>query len=181
MQMDVLRKTLGQVYAKPAEEKKPVEFKPGTTANSIQEYYAQVKKLNERFTKLKDYLKSSDPANKKEPDEATLEQTARARGYLRLSAKEYLTEHPMWVIRQATIRGLAVHEELPTMTVEGRDLSSHPSLHPEPMVIKASPDEQAVKEFQAKLEGALEKKVGEALKDKIGEDGEKNLIKDIFK
>ena len=67
------------------------------------------------------------------------------------------------------------------MTMEAQDLSSHPSLHPEPMTIKASPDEQAVKEFQAKLAEDLKQKVGNALKDKVDDEAKGGLFKDIFK
>ena len=67
------------------------------------------------------------------------------------------------------------------MTVEAQDLSSHPSLHPEPMTIKASPDEQAVKEFQAKLTGYLKEKAGDALKSKLDDKNTGDLIKNIFK
>ena len=140
-----------------------------------------MKKLNDRFAKLKDYLKSNDKAGKEKPDKAELEQAARNGGYLRLSAKDYLSEHPSWVIRKATVRGLSVHEKLPTMTVQAQNLSSKPSLHPEPMEIRAAPDERAVKEFQAKLGQALKDKMGEALNDKLGDDDTENLIKDLFK
>ena len=181
MQMDVPRRTPGAVYRKPEKKKEPVEIKIGKSGADIQEYYNQVKKLNERFGKLKEYLKSGDPGAKTKPSEADLEQMAKNRGYLRLSAKDYLTKHPVWVIRRATVRGLSVHEELPSMTVEAQDLSSHPSLHPEPMSIKASPDEQAVKDFQAKLAGGLKQKAGDALKEKIGDEDKGGLIKSIFK
>ena len=181
MQMDVPRKTPGEVYTKPDTKEEPVKIKIGKSGGDIQEYYNQVKRLNDRFAKLKDYLKSGDPAAKKEPDKADLEQMAQNRGYLRLSAKDYLAEYPVWVIRQATVRGLTVHEELPPMTVEAQDLSSHPSLHPEPMTIKASPDEQAVKEFQAKLAEDLKQKAGDALRGKVDDEAKGGLIKDIFK
>ena len=49
------------------------------------------------------------------------------------------------------------------------------------MEIKASPDERAVKEFQAKLGQALKDKMGEALNDKLGGDDKGSLIRDLFK
>jgi len=181
MQMDVPRKTPGEVYTKPDKEEVPAKIDIGKSGSDIREYYEQVKKLNDRFAKLKEYLKSGEPGTKTKPSEADLEEMAKNVGYLRLSAKDYLSKHPVWVIRSATVRGLTVHEELPAMTVEAQDLSSHPSLHPEPMTIKASPDEEAVKEFQAKLAGDLKQKAGDALKDKVGDKAKGDLIKDILK
>ena len=181
MLMDVQRKTPGRVYADVKEEKEPIELDLGDAGSKVRKYYEQVKKLNERFAKLKDYLKSGDPAGKEKPSKAELEQMARAHGFLRLSAREYLAEHPVWVIHKATVSGLIVHEELPAMTVEARDMSSHPSLYPETMTIEATPDEQAVKEFMAKGAGAVQKEISKALKDKASEGAKDGLLKDIFK
>ena len=49
------------------------------------------------------------------------------------------------------------------------------------MTIKASPDEQAVKEFQAKLASDLQQKAADALKDKVAEEAKGGLLENLFK
>ena len=81
--------------------------------------------------KLSEYIKSSDPS---EADEDArrhrLAREAKARGYLGLSAKDFLTRRPAWVIRNSTI-DLGPSGSAPALTLTVRNLSSHPSLYDE--------------------------------------------------
>ncbi|MDY6913451.1 MAG: hypothetical protein SVT52_03205 [Planctomycetota bacterium] len=152
MRMDVERKTPGKVYRKPKQPEKEstsiLEGLKGKLGKSG-EYYAEIKKFNERLKKLQEYLKSDDP--KAQPDDADrLARRAKAMGYLRLSAKGYLTGSPTWVIREIKVSQIALRPSLPTFIVEGKNLSSHPSLHPEEMELSAKPDKDALKAFGAK-------------------------------
>ena len=150
MRTDVERSSPGEVYRPKEKEKEPsaglgdLLGKLGKSA----EYYEEVKRFNERLQKVRDYLESEDP-DAAEPDKQDLAERAKAMGYLRLSAKDYLTRRPTWVIREIRVSQIELRPDLPTFTAEGKDLSSHPSLHPEKMELSARPDEDALKAFLA--------------------------------
>ena len=126
------------------------------------EYYEEIKRFNERLQKLSEYLESEEPETA-EPDKDELAAQAKAMGYLRLSAKDYLTKRPTWVIRQIKVSRIELREDLPTFTVEGKNLSSHPSLLPEKMELSARPDEDALKAFLTRTVGG-EDKIGGLLR-----------------
>ena len=135
----------------------------------ITEYYEQAKKLHERIQKLKDYLQDEEPKTAEgPPDKERLKEEARLRGYLRLSAKDYLAKRPTWVIRHAKVGGVEVAEGLPGITVEGRELSSHPSLHPEKMELKAYPDEDIAKQLKEGIFGKGDKDLGKKVEEGLG-------------
>ncbi len=163
MRMDIERKTPGKVYReKPeAKEKAPsvLDDLTGKLGKSA-EYYEEIKKFNERLRKLREYLKS-DEAEASEPDAEALARRARALGYLKLSAKKYLAQSPTWVVRDVKVSRIQLRPDLPTFTVEGKNLSSHPSLLlPEKMALSAKPDEEALKEFLIKSTGQKDKTGG---------------------
>ncbi|MCD4825578.1 MAG: hypothetical protein K8S55_13365, partial [Phycisphaerae bacterium] len=151
LQMDNQRETPGEVYRKPVEEKKPsaalgdmVKKHLGKSA----EYYEEIKKFNERLEKLQEYLKSNDPGDQPDtakPDKDALARKAKALGYLKLSAQDYLAKSPTWVIRELKISRITLRPGLPTFIVEGKNLSSHPSLYPEKPELTANPDDEALK------------------------------------
>ncbi|MGB2936768.1 MAG: hypothetical protein WBD05_01010, partial [Phycisphaerae bacterium] len=121
-------------------------------------YLDHAKRLHEKVQKLREYLKSNEPDTEAEqPDKERLAEEARRRGYLRLSAKDYLARHPTWVIRDLVIRNVKVTDELPGLTIEGKNLSSHPSLLPEKAELKAKVDEDALESLK---KGLLEKVLG---------------------
>ncbi|MCD4699483.1 MAG: hypothetical protein K8R91_02800 [Phycisphaerae bacterium] len=162
MRMDTERETPGEVYRKVEAEKKP-PFDLGDLAGKWDkraEYYAQIKKFNERLQKLKDYLKSDDPKAQQDEDAEALGRRARAMGYLKMSAKNILAKNPTWVIRDVRVSRIELYQDLPTFMVEGKDLSSHPSLHSEKMTLSASPDAEALKAFLAKSLGGKDKTGG---------------------
>ncbi len=68
---------------------------------------------------------------------------------------------------------IELRPDLPTFTAEGRNLSSHPSLHPEKMELSARPDEDALKAFLAEQVGG--EKMGGLLGGLLGgkEEGDK--------
>jgi len=195
MRTDRQRKTPGEVYRKAQESK---EEKGAAVASLLTaklgksaEYYAEVKKFNERLGALRKYLKSSDPkAPEKEsskPDKDALAARARAEGYWGLSARDSLAKTPTWVIRNIKISQIELRDDLPTFIVEGKHLASHPSLYPEKMELTARPDEEALKAFLAKLagdKGDLLKGIlgGKKTTDKTDESKKKGtgLLKDLF-
>lgn len=166
MQTDIERQSPGEVYRQGQEEPGGLgdllDF--GKLGGKAAEYYTQIKKFNERLQKIMDYLKSDDAGAADMPDEDMLAEQARLRGYLRFSAKDVLTRRPTWVLRTAKVSRLSVSPSFPTWRIEGRNLSSHPSLHPEPMELKAVPDEDALKEF---LQKKVDVKPLEDLKKKV--------------
>ncbi len=177
MRTDTERSSPGEVYRpKQKEPSEPLGDLMGKLGKSA-EYYEEVKRFNKRLGKLRDYLESeeTDPG---EPDKDKLAKRAKARGYLRLSAKDYLTKHPTWVIREIRVSQIELRPDLPTFTAAGKDLSSHPSLHPEKMKLSARPDEDALKKFLTRLASDGEKKGG-LLDSIIGEKkegGKKSLL-----
>ena len=158
---DTKRKTPGAVYRvprTPAETTKSAGDLLGGLveehAGKAAEYYAEIKKLNDKLSKVTEYLKSKES---QKADPADLAARAKAEGYLALSARDYLAKHPTWVIRKVEIRDveLPVDVDLPTFIIKARDLSSHPSLHPRPPKLWAEPDPVALNKFVArKLAGA---------------------------
>ena len=170
MKQDAERSEPGEVYRKPDE--KPQEPPPsdlGDRAAKIKAYYDQVKKLNDNMKKLEGYLKSEDPGREQAAAEKgdkpkslrdQLKEEVKSNGYFAASAKKYLARHPTWVIREAKVTKYVVHSQLPTFTLAGEHLSSHPSLHGEPMKIHPpKPDKEAVKELVGKagLDGIFPK------------------------
>lgn len=163
LRTDTERKKTGDVYRQPKEtEEKPSDSMLKKLGGKSAEYYAEVKKFNERLQKLQEFLKSDDPGATQTdtPDKNALARKAKAMGYLKLSAKEYLSKHPTWVIRQITVNQIELRPSLPTFTAEGKNLSSHPSLYPEKMELKALPDKNALKTFLTKKPASGEKKSG---------------------
>jgi len=164
LQMDNQRETPGEVYRKPEEEKKPPAPVDLTKhLGKSAEYYEEVKKFNERLDKLKEYLKSDDPGaqpDAAEPDKEALARQAKALGYLRLSAQDYLAKSPTWVLCELKVSRIILRPDLPTFTVEGKNLSSHPSLYPEKAELTAKPDEEALKNFLTKPTKGEDKKGG---------------------
>ena len=168
MRTDAPRAAPGEVYRErpPTDEDKDRWNIDIGGLGKIKEYYDQAKKLHERIQKLKDYLQKKEPQTQQgPPDKERLKEEARLRGYLRLSAKDYLAKRPTWVIRYAKVGGVEVAKGLPGITVEGRELSSHPSLHPQKMELKAYPDEDIAKQLKEGIfgKGDLGKKVEEGL------------------
>ncbi len=148
MQTDVERSSPGEVYRAKEKEEDPVGGLLSKFSKSA-EYAKEIKRFNDRLQKLKAHLKSEDSATA-EPDKDDLAAQAKAQGYLRLSAKDSLTKHPIWVIREIRISPIELRPGLPTFTAEGKNLSSHPSLY-EGEMDKADPE--ALKAFVAKAAG----------------------------
>ncbi len=132
MRMDVPRETPGEVYLS---DDKIEELK-----NKLDEYLdrlagylgdlsgadiEQLKRTWERLQNLKEYLEKRGSRKPRE--------RAEADGYLSVSAREVLTEHPAWVIERIEIRNVLVMPELelPSFTIIGRYLSSNPGLMPD--------------------------------------------------
>lgn len=162
LRMDVERKRPGKVFRKPEKaEAEPAEGLLEKFGGKSAEYYAEIKKFNKRLQKLREFLESEDQAD--QPDKDALARKAKAMGYLKLSAKDYLTSHPTWVIRQIKISKIELRPDLPTFTAEGKNLSSHPSLYPDKMKLQARPDVDALKAFLTAAAGGkkqpVEKKV----------------------
>jgi len=128
MVLDAERATPGEVYR--TDEDKPVELPlPSLGRNDVE----NAKRILDRMKKLSDYLESSDPTEAdEEARRRRLARQAKARGYLHLSAKDFLTRRPAWVIRDSTI-DLGPSGSAPALTLMVKNLSSHPSLHDEPV------------------------------------------------
>ena len=166
MRLDVQRAKPGKVYREPASKEPLLPSLDVGGLGKVKAYYEQAKRLNEKIQKIREYLKSDDAAGKV-PSKDDLEGEARLRGYLRLSAKDYLARHPTWVVRNVKLTGVEVYKDLPGVTIEGHNLSSHPSLYPEKMDLKAYPEENVLK--------GLEKGLWDTLKS-AGQEGGKGLL-----
>ena len=155
MRMDEKRQEPGEVYR--SRDEKPRE-EPGELIDFSKlglnelKYLKEIKKFNKLLKQVTEYLKSDDPAKDK-PDEAKLAEIIRRKGYLKMSAKDVLTKHPTWVIRTTRITKFSISDDFPTWRIEASNLSSHPSLHPEPMELKAVPDPEVLKAFMEKKAG----------------------------
>ena len=169
MRLDVPRAAPGRVYREPASKEPVLPPLDVGGLGKVKAYYEQAKRLNEKIQKIREYLRSDEPG-RGAPSKDDLEEEARLRGYLRLSAQESLARHPTWVVRNLKFTGVQVHQDLPGVTIEGRHLSSHPSRHPEKMELKAYPEESV-------LEG-----LKEGLWDKVkGQKGVLEGVKGLFR
>lgn len=168
---DVERVSPGKVYRRrepTGDDKERWNIDIGGLGN-IKEYYEQARKLHERIQELKGYLEKKEADTQEgPPDKEKLKEEARLRGYLRLSAKDCLARRPTWVVRFIKVGQVEVVEGLPGITLEARELSSHPSLHPEKMELKAYPNEDILKQFTEGLFGKGGKDLGEKVKDGLG-------------
>ncbi len=161
MQLDTQREKPGEVYL--PEDKKPEPAGPleqldfGKMGGQAVEYTKQIKKFNEQLEKLMEYLKKDDPSKDQQDDQERLALEALSKGYLKLSAQEFLAKRPTWILREINVRRLKIAPNFPSFTVEGRNLSSHPSLLPEDekASLVAKPDPQALADFNKQVEGML--------------------------
>ena len=155
LKTDMQRSSPGEVYGEPETKEPPtIDLLAGRLGKSA-EYYSEIKKFNERLKKLREYLKSDDPAGQSaaEPDLQAIAERAAAEGYLNLSAKDYLAKNPTWMIRRLEVTQVQLRPDFPTFIVEGENLSSHPSLLQEKAKLTARPDDKALKAFLAKSLG----------------------------
>ena len=157
MQLDVQRAVPGQVYHEPVSKEPVLPPLDIGGLGKVKAYYEQAKRLNEKIQKLKEFLQS-DESSKRAPSKDDLEEEARLRGYLRLSAQGYLARHPTWVVRNLKLTGVKVHQDLPGVTIEGHNLSSQPSQYPKKMELKAYPEENVLEGLK---KGLLDKGTGE--------------------
>ncbi|HET6427396.1 MAG TPA: hypothetical protein VFJ30_03225 [Phycisphaerae bacterium] len=159
MRFDAQRATPGEVYSDvaPAKEEGP---DLGGLIGNAKEYLDQFERTKEKFQKVRDYLKSDDPAKKGPANQEDVAERARAEGYLRLSAKDMLTKQPTWVIRKVTLNNIEVRGV--TFSAEGANLSSHPSLYPEKMTLEPKLDRDQLAKLPGadKVVGALGKLLG---------------------
>jgi len=164
MRTDVQRAGPGEVYRpkeKSTSEALDVGDLLGKLGGKAAEYAKQIERFNDLLKKLKEHLESEDPAKDpaEEPDKEELQRRAKAEGYLRLSAKDYLVERPTWVIREAKVTRIEITPELPPFTLRATDISSHPSLHDKKMTLEALPDKEALDKFLKDQAGGLLKGV----------------------
>ncbi|NQU76146.1 MAG: hypothetical protein HQ546_07535, partial [Planctomycetes bacterium] len=185
MRTDIERERPGEVYRQgqqPETKAPPIWGDLKEKLGKGAEYYEQIKRFNDRLRKLREFLKSDEPKiGSAMPDKDDMARRAKTLGYLKCSAKDYLAKHPTWVIRRAQVSQVEIRPDLPTFTIEGSDLSSHPSLLPEKMQLSARPDEEALKAFLTHLaEGRTGKSdlIGEIMGTK--KDADKKPIKSIF-
>ncbi len=137
--LDVPREGPGEVYRPPEDDEPLLPPLPEGGLGSVREYLERIKRLKEKIDKVRDFLRKVDPA-KDEPSPEELAEAARLKGYLRLSAKDYLARHPTWVIRDLEASGVVLYEDLPTVTIRGKDLASHPSLYEKEASIDVRPE-----------------------------------------
>jgi uncharacterized protein (TIGR03546 family) len=157
MRLDVQRAVPGKVYREPVSKEPVLPPLDVGGLGKVKAYYEQAKCLNEKIQKLKEFLQS-DESTGKAPSKDDLEEKARLRGYLRLSAQGYLARHPTWVVRNLKLTGVKVHQDLPGVTIEGHNLSNRPSQYPEKMELKVYPEENVLEGLK---KGLLDKGTGE--------------------
>jgi uncharacterized protein (TIGR03546 family) len=191
MVLDAKRSSRGEVYkdveeAPEEEETTWDKFDPRT-------YREKIAQVAEKLEKLKDYLEKDDPAEQDDPVERRrrLTEQAKATGHLSLSAKDYLTKRPTWLIRLAEMQ-LDPAGPIPSFILKGENITSHPSLiRPDRMKLQVEADpealREAVEEGAKKGLDALAKKLlpgekDESEADTPAEDGEekKGVFDKIF-
>jgi len=132
----------GEVYDQEAKEKEPREpLDLAGFGGDKAKYLEKIKRTGDRLGKLLEKLKSEDRAQT-EPSRGQLVDEAEARGYLGLSAVDYLIRQPSWVIRELHME-VDPEGGIPPFTLKGENLSSHPSLYSGKARLYPEPDWEA--------------------------------------
>jgi len=159
---DAERESPGEVYGAPEEAASGEGDALADMLGASAKYYSKVKSFNERLKKLRDALESGEPGAGEEaatgPQIEKLSDEAAAKGYFRLSAKDHLAKNPTWVIRELKITKVELQPDLPTFIIEGKNLSSHPSLLEAKPELTARTDEDALRAFLAESGPKIDKK-----------------------
>ncbi len=129
------REQPGKVYRRPEAERAPDEEPTAV------DYFEKAQELRRYLQKLQEFLeKHRARKDEQERKERTM-QLAANRGYLEMSARDLLTERPLWVVREVRVNGLALPFAEGLQRIEARDISSHPSLLRTPMLLRMVPAE----------------------------------------
>ncbi len=151
MTMSSPRETPGEVYRRPDLTEGLLDSllgKLGPIAQDPIRYYEQIKALNEKLEKVKEYL-GKIPFTPKERTAWELER----RGYLRASSRPLLDDQPAWVIRIAKATGVILMPDLPDFTIEARNLSSDPSKLEDKPQLRAMPNKEHLPDLPDFLDG----------------------------
>jgi uncharacterized protein (TIGR03546 family) len=145
--LDVKREKPGEVYRDPEDDEPLLPPIGEGGIGSVREYLEKIKRLKEKIGQVREFLRKVDPTGE-EPDPEKLNDEARLKGYLRLSAKDYLAKHPTWVVRDLQATGVVLYEDLPPVTIQGEHLASHPALYEKKASIAVRPEGDALEDVK---------------------------------
>ena len=195
MEFDVQRQKPGKVYLekKKKEEDDIITPEEEGSFGKVKAYLDTVKKLNRKFQGIREYLASNDQnvkekLSKDENNSADNNVSSNDKGnrekmesYLRRSARDKLVRNPLWVIKEIDVEKLKIAEDWPSIIVKGENISSHPSLYPDEMALKAYPEPGSMKILGRAIKDAVVdgvKSGAESVKDFGDKAGEK--LREIF-
>ena len=123
---------------------KTPESGPGAGQDILFDYFEHPEKYEkylEYLRKLRRYLaerkrRRQEAEQKRRTDREWLDEIAANEGYFALSAQHILTRHPTVRVREIVVDQITWKDAPYLYRVEGREISSHPDLNPNPMQIR---------------------------------------------
>lgn len=139
MNSGVEREKPGQVY------REPQRPEPPESDFSLSDYFEHKDRVLEYLAKVRDYLENQDKQRKtsaeRTPEETRqrVDEMAKNRGYLKVSAKSLLSERPTVTIRHIKIEKLPI-PNIGQCVVEANEISDNLALNEKPMSLSAKSD-----------------------------------------
>lgn len=163
MIMDVRRKTPGRVYKNLPEQEAKLNLRVPKFEESSK-YLDAVKELDKDLDDLEDTLAAEEDRNDQgpPPSKELKRYTEKTRDLLKLSAKPFLAQKPVWVIRSLLVKNFKIKPDFPGIELEAKNVSSHPRRHSKKMHMKAKPNKQTLKDLEQGV-----KKTGRSLLDHV--------------
>jgi len=144
VELDAERETPGEVFEEPDREERTEADEEG---RELLDYFERADTLRRYLAKLYEFLKRNEAPKAEEDAAEEAARRARAaeegvrRGYLSATAKGFLAERATWLIERMSIEGVRLPGLSTPQDLEGKYLSSHPGLVPEPMSLTLTPQE----------------------------------------
>lgn len=163
MAMDAARLAPGKVYGD-IQPKKNGKSWSLPAFGEASKYLKAVKELGDKLDRFEDYLSSQDEKREQGPESSAeiKTYTDTRQKLLAQTAAPYLAKTPSWVIETLLVEEFKPVPDFPGITVEAKNLSSHPSLYPNKMDITVKPNEEILKKIK---EGA--EKTGRSTLDEL--------------
>jgi len=137
----------GKLYPKAKARAEAAKKKGEEPKDALTGYFEKADEWKGHLDKLKEYMdkrkaKEETAQAKKDAAQAQKEdvkQLAATNGYLSVSAKHIIAKRPTWLIRKVNVDKVTVAPGAAAQNLEASDVSSHPELHPKPMLVTLSP------------------------------------------
>lgn len=137
----------GKLYPKAKARAEAAKKKGEEPKDALTGYFEKADEWKGRLDQIKEYMDKrkakQEAAQAKEgaaqAQKGDAKQLAATNGYFSVSARDLIAKRPTWVVRKVNVDKVTVAPGAAPQNLEGADLSSHPELHPKPMLFTLSP------------------------------------------